>query len=189
MKKDRNLKKISSLLLILIMLSMLTGCGIKLVPRYPEGRVTRENPSYSGNQPDQVRGTNTTAVMNKALYQNFVVEIKKFLGAPYVWGGASPAGTDCSGLISTVYKRAADMNLPHSTQQLSQRGKTVSVKQIKFGDLVFFNNGQDKKPAHVGFYLTKGNFVHASESQGVIISKLTDIPYKNQYLGAKRILE
>jgi len=168
---------------------MLNGCGIKLVPRYPEGRVTQENPSFSGTQPDQIRSANTTAVMNKALYQKFVAEIKKFLGAPYVWGGASPAGTDCSGLISTVFKRAADMDLPHSTQQLSQRGKTVSVKQIKFGDLVFFNNGQGKNPTHVGFYLAKGNFIHASESQGVIVSKLTDVPYKNQYLGAKRLLK
>ena len=183
------MKKTIYLLFILIILVMSNGCGIKLVPRYPEGRVTEEDPARSGSQPQQAQTANTAAGMDKTLSQKFLVEIKKCLGAPYVWGGASPAGTDCSGLITTLYKRAADMDLPHSTQQLSQRGKIVSIKQIKFGDLVFFNNGQGKKPTHVGFYLAQGKFVHASESQGVIVSKLTDAPFKGQFLGAKRLLD
>ncbi|MBN2411295.1 C40 family peptidase [candidate division KSB1 bacterium] len=182
------MKKTTFFLFIIMMITIISGCGIKLVPRYPEGQIP-DKTSPAEVQPDQNQKTNTSVVMNKVLYQKFLAEIKTFLGAPYVWGGASPAGTDCSGLISTLYKRAANLDLPHSTQQLSQTGRIVSVKQIKFGDLVFFNNGEGKKPTHVGFYLTKGNFVHASESEGVIISKLTDVPYRNQYLGAKRLIE
>jgi len=185
--KESNLKKTVFLSLALFVFIFLADCGIKLVPRYPEGRSLEENPPFTENRP--ARNVTNATVMNKVLYQKFLTEIKKFLGAPYLWGGASPAGTDCSGLISTLYKRAANVDLPHSTTQLSQMGSNVHIKQIKFGDLVFFNNGQGKKPMHIGFYLVKGSFLHASETRGVIVSNLTDVPFKSQYLGAKRILE
>ncbi|HPG39231.1 MAG TPA: C40 family peptidase [bacterium] len=184
----------NSVILIIVtffLLSLLPGCGIKLVPRYPEGELPPEDTAAITEQGDTTPGTAAvnTGKLDKLVYQKFLAEIKRFMGAPYVWGGASPAGTDCSGLISSLYKRAANIELPHSTLQQAQKGKTVSLKQVRFADLLFFSDGQTKKINHVGFYIAKGKFVHASESQGVIVSSLTEAPYKSQYLGAKRIME
>ncbi len=192
------MNRIIIIALTIFSMGLLPGCGIKLVPRYPENldgetsRTAWDSPAStpeSSSSPQQSAISGTGKRLNKTMYNAFIAEIKRFMGAPYVWGGASPSGTDCSGLIATMYKRAADIDLPHSTTQLSKTGTSVSVRDLKFGDLLFFNDGQGKKPLHVGFYLAKGKFVHASVSSGVTVSILTQSPYKQQYLGAKRILE
>ncbi len=179
------------LIITFFLLSLLPGCGIKLVPRYPEGELPPEDMTVTGRE--RTRSPQTTAVntgkLDKVVYQRFLAEIKRFIGAPYVWGGASPSGTDCSGLVSSLYSRAANIDLPHSTLQQAKKGKAVSFDQLRFADLLFFSDGQEKKISHVGFYIAKGKFVHASETQGVIVSSISEAPYKSQYLGAKRIME
>jgi len=118
----------------------------------------------------------------------FRAEIQRFWEAPYVWGGASPAGTDCSGLIVTVYKKAMNISLPHSTIQLYRQGRQVGPQELRFGDLLFFSPRGRRDPSHVGLYVDKGMFLHASVSQGVTLSRLADNPYRQEFLGARRIL-
>lgn len=186
------MKRFVLFFLTIFMIGLLPGCGIKLVPRYPEGMEGVSSSSWDDSagqqeqpQPEPVQH----ATLNKSMYNTFITEIKRYMGAPYVWGGASPAGTDCSGFIMALYKNAANVSLPHSTVQLSRLGTKVPVRDLKFADLIFFNDGQGKNPTHVGFYLAKGQFVHASVSSGVIVSQLAKEPFRKQYLGAKRILE
>jgi hypothetical protein len=88
------------------------------------------------------------------------------LGTRYVWGGASPAGFDCSGLVMWAYGRAG-INLPHSTYALIGRGRAVSRRAIQPGDLVFSEGG-----GHVGIYIGHGVVVHAPHSGTVVTRSL-----------------
>ena len=127
--------------------------------------------------------------MDEKLFEKFKTEIQQFWEAPYVWGGASPQGTDCSGMIMTIYRKAADIKVPRNTRLMWERGNAVAVEKLQMGDLVFFNdNGRGTRPTHVGIFIDKGVFIHASASRGVTTDRLADGYYSTRYLGARRFL-
>ncbi|HXY70755.1 MAG TPA: C40 family peptidase [Gemmatimonadales bacterium] len=104
-----------------------------------------------------------------------------YLGAPYVWAGASPAGFDCSGLVSYVYARVG-VSIPHNAAQQYQYGAPVTREQLQAGDVVFFNHLR-----HNGIYLGDGRFVHAASPGGVRISRLDDDWFRTRWVGARRL--
>jgi cell wall-associated NlpC family hydrolase len=105
------------------------------------------------------------------------------LGTPYVWGGASPGGFDCSGLVMWAYGQMG-VSLPHSTYAQFSMGVPVSIDQLQPGDLVFFDG-----LGHVGLYIGGGQFVHAPHTGDVVkISSLSEGWYASTYVGARRIL-
>lgn len=115
---------------------------------------------------------------------DIIQQAKSFIGTPYVWGGTSPGGFDCSGFIQYVYKQN-DLLIPRTVSDIWNFSEVVSAPSI--GDLVFFETYQPG-PSHMGIYLGKGNFIHAGSSRGVEISNFNDNNYwKTRYLGAKRI--
>lgn len=85
---------------------------------------------------------------------------KKYLNSPYLWGGKTPFGIDCSGFVQMVYKINGYRLLRDSAQQARQ-GKPVLFGDIHPGDLVFFKN-KDNQIVHVGIYLGDGKIIHAS---------------------------
>jgi len=107
----------------------------------------------------------------------------QYLGTPYVWGGASPGGFDCSGLVVFAYSQLG-ISLPHYTGALWNVGTPVSSDQLEPGDLVFFYG-----LGHVGIYIGGGQFIHAPHTGDVVkISSLSDGGYASSYDGARRIL-
>ena len=111
---------------------------------------------------------------------------KSWIGTPYVYGGSSKSGTDCSGYVMQLYKSHYGIGLPHSASQMydDSRGSSVSRGSLQEGDLVFF--GSFWKIDHVGIYLKGDRFTHASSSKGVIISPMSDNYWRPKYQGARR---
>jgi cell wall-associated NlpC family hydrolase len=112
--------------------------------------------------------------------------ITPWLGTPYRYAGADKKrGTDCSGFTQSVMREGFAMELPHSSREQFRLGKAVKKKQLRVGDLVFFAFGQKDRINHVGIYMGRGMFAHASQSRGVVYDPLKD--YKSAYRGARRI--
>ena len=110
------------------------------------------------------------------------------LGVPYVWGGIHPrSGLDCSGFALNVY-RWAGLDLPRVSAEQFRYTVYLKPRQVRPGDLVFFNMGLNprKKVDHVGIYLGAGWFAHASFSRGVIIDHLQKPYYRERLRGIRR---
>lgn len=116
-----------------------------------------------------------------------VTTAKKYIGVPYVWGGESPKGFDCSGYVQYVFKMHG-ISLNRTTETQYKHGSYVSKSNLKPGDLVFFQNTYRAGISHVGIYIGNGQFIHASSSKGVTISNLSSSYYTSHYYGARRIL-
>ena len=121
---------------------------------------------------------------NHKLYVNAA----EWIGTPYRAGGDSRHGTDCSGLVSQLYKKTYRMRLSRSTDGQLKESNKIARRNLREGDLVFFTSRSSrKKVAHVGIYLKDGKFIHAITSQGVIVSSLKEKYYTQHWLCGGRV--
>jgi peptidoglycan DL-endopeptidase CwlO len=140
------------------------------------------SPSSSSSSSSSSAPTSSPAAPAPPSTHGGVVGIAmQYLGTPYVWGGASPSGFDCSGFVMYVYAQVG-VSLPHSSYGQYGAGSPVSRDQLQAGDLVFFNG-----LGHVGIYVGGGSFIHAPHTGDVVkISSMTGW-YASTYVGARRI--
>jgi cell wall-associated NlpC family hydrolase len=122
------------------------------------------------------------AVVPPSQYGGVVGIAMQYLGTPYVYGGASPGGFDCSGFVAYVYGQIG-VSLPHYSGAQYGYGTAVPRDQLQPGDLVFFDG-----LGHVGIYIGGGQFIHAPHTGDVVkISSLGESWYASTYVGARRI--
>lgn len=107
-------------------------------------------------------------------------------GIPYVIGGSGYTGVDCSALMQIVFEDYFEVILPRNTKEQLEMGKSVKRSEVKIGDMVFFKTG--RKTIHVGIMMGENEFMHASTSNGVIISRLDEIYWASKYYTARRVL-
>lgn len=116
------------------------------------------------------------------------LESAEWIGVPYRGGGDSKRGTDCSGLTYQIYRKVYRTQVPRNTEDLRKESTKVAKRNLREGDLVFFSSSRSrKKVAHVGIYLKKGKFIHASTSKGVIVSQLSEDYYTRHWISGGRI--
>lgn len=104
-----------------------------------------------------------TSVTSSATASVIIANAKQYLGVPYVWGGSTPSGFDCSGYVSYVY-RSVGISLPRSSRDQQNVGTRIPLNQLQPGDLVFRGS-----PAyHVGIYIGGGQYIHAPQTGDVV---------------------
>ncbi len=152
-----------------------------------------DSPAAAQYETPQARGQNSTGVWGNGVSTTTGLQVveygKSFLGAPYVYGGNGPDCFDCSGFTKYVYSHFGySINRTASNQM--KNGVAVSSDQLQAGDLIFFRNPGDNKPAsHVGIYIADGKFVHASSDRYVVeIDTLYSSYNSRTYVGARRLL-
>ena len=124
------------------------------------------------------------AARTTAIASSLTRSALRFIGVPYVFGGTSSNGFDCSGYVQHVFALLG-RHLPRTADAQYAAGRPIDGTMIA-GDLVFFQT-YERGPSHVGIYLGDGKFVHASSSHGVTVSALSEGYWRARYLGAKRV--
>lgn len=164
----------------LIILLVFTSCSRKPIS---QPKPTQYSKKTSPVKTDPYK---STAQRSSSTLAKLYTQHKKWRGTPYRYGGLTLSGVDCSGFIFQTYRSLFNIKLPRSTKEQVKQGKRVYINQLTAGDLLFFKTGHNVR--HVGIYLERGKFLHASSSKGVMISSMYMRYWKDSYWQAKRIL-
>ena len=132
---------------------------------------------------DDLREANRTPGQ---IQKQLEVEYQRWQGTRHRMGGSSPSGVDCSGFVKAVYKNIFKMDLPRTTKAQVTLGRSVKKTDLQAGDLVFFK--PPSYPRHVGIYLSNSEFVHASKTKGVTISRMDPYYWDKYFWTARRLL-
>ncbi len=116
-----------------------------------------------------------------------MTKIIELINTPYLWGGTTSNGIDCSAFVMTVFRRALGIELPRTSIVQSTVGEEVNRENLQFGDLIFFNT-MGRRISHVGIYIGESYFAHSSSSGGVKISSLNEDYYNGRYVTARRVI-
>jgi len=167
------------------------GCGS--LPAYRGQGITCRGPTgipvevarSSGTSADQ--GANRVQVPATGAAQAILDEVGRWYGTPYVYGGSTKNGTDCSGFTQSVY-RTVGIEIPRRASRQAAAARNVSRGSLRPGDLVFFNTS-GSGISHVGIYLGDGNFAHAATSRGVVRESLSHPYYTTRFVQGGRFLD
>lgn len=176
------------IMLVLLMLGM-ASCGssksgVKKGGAYPKGGKRGQVVKGKTDNGWATLDIKLTADDNRRLYR----EIKDWLGTPYRYAGADKSGSDCSGFVMMVYKAVYGKKLQRNSARMYQMNCTpLKRRDLREGDLVFFNNGRGGGINHVGIYLKDGKFAHTSSSRGVVISDLGDAYFSARFYAGGRV--
>lgn len=142
------------------------------------------------------RKRNDTNILQQAEYnyeykitdkESLYYSYKKWKGTPYLWGGETRFGIDCSAFMQRIYEEVYKFNIPRTTVEQMDVGKNPGYQNRKTGDLIFFKTGADT--FHVGVYYENDNFFHSSSTFGVTMSNLNEDYWKKTYLKIRRFID
>ncbi|MBS0498524.1 MAG: C40 family peptidase [Proteobacteria bacterium] len=163
-------RNISRFIILIGISFLLVSCG-----SLQEKSSLKQDPRPNANK------STDSSHIKRVLYSQF----SEWQGVRYQRGGLSQRGIDCSGFVHLTFKSKLGMHLPRTTTMQSMAGREIRKNDLRAGDLIFFKTGPASK--HVGIYLEKNKFLHASEKKGVTISRLDHVYWQSNYWKAVRI--
>ena len=153
----------------------------------PSAAALNGSSSAGGSTGSSSGSTNNSTATGSATGAQILAEAQKYLGTPYVYGGASPSGFDCSGFVYYVLKQLGYAPYRTPADQYKQ-GTYVAKEDLQVGDIVFFANTYGSGLSHVGIYAGNGQFIHSPNSRSTVsYSDLTSGYWANHYYGARRM--
>lgn len=118
--------------------------------------------------------------------EKITIEINKYLGVPYLWGGDNPNAFDCSGLVQWTLKKSIDLNIPRTTIQQYHNWKnliTNEFQNLKKGDLLYFKTFGSNPVSHVGIFVGNNTFIHSPKKNDFVKSSLITGYWKSKLVG------
>jgi cell wall-associated NlpC family hydrolase len=175
----------NNILTLWILLAVLLFSGCSSAPKAPTDNIAGAR-IISQSQP-KVTSTRTIKQRQPAESKHALIEIAEGLrGKPYRYGGVTPKGFDCSGFVHYAYDKAG-LSIPRTTGEQYQMAQRLSINEARPGDLLFFRINS-RKLKHVGLYVGKGRFLHASTSKKRVAEASLEDPYwDKRLLGVGRI--
>ncbi len=135
----------------------------------------------------ELKSDNSELDLDEIEGQKIVDTAMLYLGTPYVWGGTTEKGFDCSGFVQYVYKECG-YTINRTAADIYENGTYVDKENLEIGDAICFSS-HTESIGHVGIYIGNGQFIHASSGSGcVIISDLSEDYYTNRYIGSRHIV-
>ena len=173
-------RKFLILFAVIAALASLTGCK------------SRQSASGGGQTYDPRRDRLTLEdclrEIDDPMARALISEAGGWLGTRYVYGGASKQGTDCSGLVMSVFNNVCELKIPRTTRDQVRYCTPVARNKMRPGDLVFFAPGKkEDKVSHVGLYIGQGRMIHASSSRGVMVSGFDSGYWGDRYFTGARV--
>jgi hypothetical protein len=177
------MRRLAFSLLTVLLLAACAGAPQKTSSRGSSSAVTVANGAYRAPPPGF-----PNFVDHSIGREEISIQAMSLVGVPYRWGGNTPdSGFDCSGLVRYVVSRAASVNLPRTTADMSGRGESVEPDEIAPGDLIFFNT-TGRAHSHVGIYVGKLRFVNAPSTGGTVrLDYLTNPYWAKRFDGIRRV--
>ncbi len=180
------------MLCVATIVATMTSCGTSHTVSGSNGRVANSEQPAAANRgeanSEQPAAANRGIDGLDAMTQALLKEAYSWQGTPYLYGGNTREGIDCSGFVLQVFKKAVDIGLPRTSRQQHEYCQIISRERLEPGDLVFFATGKDPNVvSHVGIYVGSGNMIHSSSSKGVIVSSLSSNYYTSHFLAAGRV--
>jgi len=167
----------------LLVTVLLAACGSA-----PQQAARQPAASANANRTYKAPAGFPTFVDHSVGREEISIQAMSLVGVPYRWGGNTPeAGFDCSGLVRYVVDRAASVNLPRTTAEMSSRGESIEPDGVAPGDLIFFNT-TGRPHSHVGIYVGKLRFVNAPSTGGTVrLDYLTNPYWAKRFDGIRRV--
>lgn len=182
------------LLVILILLLSFSSCKSSKRAKNNKEKalkiITKKSEENDTETTTHIISKESESIKSKAEY--IIDYAKKFEGVRYKWGGTAASGMDCSGLIFESFRKY-DIVLPRISRDMAKKGNKIQLKKVLKGDLLFFKTGNRRNSInHVGLIVDiRDNdikFIHATTSNGVIISGLNESYWLKAFFEARRIL-
>lgn len=161
-------------LFVLVLFFLISACSTAPKPSAPA------SPGFAHPR------TSSSHFNDDEIEQQLRREYLRWQGIRHRLGGNGSGGIDCSGFVKAVYKDVFNVDLPRTTRVQVKQGRPISFKELRPGDLVFFQ--PPTYPRHVGIYIGRSEFVHASKNKGVTLSRIDEAYWEKYYWTARRIL-
>ena len=138
------------------------------------------------NEKNEVIQNNKEIQLRKKIIQ----VAKSKIGIPYVWGGENDNGFDCSGLVKFAYSKAAGIQTPRVANDMANSYERITkARELKEGDLIFFETKEKGRISHTGLYIGNGYFIHASSSYAKVVISRLDGFYAEHFRGGANIIK